>query len=270
MNFCSGVVDYAFYLPVGITEADLDAEASALGSEAVPLLSSDCLSSIKRVICASIYRPCRTPNRNADSYAYSLPYERPCTSLCMAQASKCGPVLGYFGQAANCTSPEFDISAATCNALSSVSDVQLVQSSAEPYVGEVCKGITDRVYVTPSKPPLAPLLPPFVMQSILEVTLAGLEAMVPSIMTPACLLAQRKLVCGLYFMEPEPVSALADYFGTVYFPRFPAREVCETYEVQCAGLIALAPVLAMNCSTRAGIGHLFPERPQAIMEVLLF
>lgn len=169
----------------------------------------------------------------------------------------------------NCSTTEFDDSLSTCNALTSVSTLQLVQDTDEPYIGDVCRGITERVYLPPSSPPLAPLLPPFVMQSVLEVTLAALEEMIPKIMTPSCLLAQRKIVCGLFFMAPEPVSTLENFFGTVIFPKFPSKGVCETYGQQCAGLIALAPALAMNCSQRVGVAHMFPDRRQTIMEVTL-
>jgi hypothetical protein len=55
---CSGVVDYSFYLPVNTTAEMLDLEARAQAATAVSFLSPSCLSDIKRLICARVYKPC--------------------------------------------------------------------------------------------------------------------------------------------------------------------------------------------------------------------
>ncbi len=57
--FCSGVVDYSFIVPTGYTIADLDKQASAIANYYPPsILSSKCLSGVKRNLCASVFMPC--------------------------------------------------------------------------------------------------------------------------------------------------------------------------------------------------------------------
>lgn len=49
-------------------------------------------------------------------------------------------------------------------------------------------------------------------------------------------------------MHPEPVDALAAYFGTLDFPQMPHVSICHNFNDKCAGLIGLMPSLAANCS----------------------
>jgi len=57
-TFCSGVVDYSFYVESGSSVAALDLAARALSASAIPLLSTPCLSDMKKLICAIVYKPC--------------------------------------------------------------------------------------------------------------------------------------------------------------------------------------------------------------------
>jgi hypothetical protein len=57
-DFCSGVVDYDFYVPVNATLASLGSQASFLGYNVPALFPSRCLTDFKRLICANVYRPC--------------------------------------------------------------------------------------------------------------------------------------------------------------------------------------------------------------------
>jgi hypothetical protein len=56
--FCSGVVDYPYYLMDGLTAEDLDLQARTLGSYFTSYLNTQCLTDVKRYLCASIYLPC--------------------------------------------------------------------------------------------------------------------------------------------------------------------------------------------------------------------
>ena len=63
-SFCSGVVDYSFYLPNGTTLEGLNSEASNRAAKVIPLLSTMCLTDLKRQICANIYLPCSSSGKN--------------------------------------------------------------------------------------------------------------------------------------------------------------------------------------------------------------
>lgn len=56
--FCSGVVDYAFYVPAGMSASDLDHQARTYGAYYTTYLNTRCLSDAKRMLCASFYLPC--------------------------------------------------------------------------------------------------------------------------------------------------------------------------------------------------------------------
>jgi hypothetical protein len=60
--FCSGVVFYPFFLPNGMTINDLDKQVSQIANYYPPsILNTECLSSIKRDLCAAVFMPC-VPN----------------------------------------------------------------------------------------------------------------------------------------------------------------------------------------------------------------
>jgi len=107
------------------------------------------------------------------------------------------------------------------------------------------------------------------MQTVKEQALVAIEKLIPSIMSTACLTDQRKIMCGLYFMKPQEIVDLQYFFGPTYFPMFPARHVCLDYERNCAGLIALAPALAMNCSAKIGALQMFPTSKQVVAAINL-
>lgn len=55
---CSGVVDYPFLVPYGSTADDLDQAARLIAKAALPLLSTSCLSDMKRLLCSRLYLRC--------------------------------------------------------------------------------------------------------------------------------------------------------------------------------------------------------------------
>jgi hypothetical protein len=109
--------------------------------------------------------------------------------------------------------PLFDADAQTCNTLTeSVMSASLVAEQREPYIGQVCAGIASDYSVPPPSaldPHFAPLLPPFVLQSVTETALAEVERLIPRYLTEDCLVAQRALVCSSYFLQPFPSDALS-------------------------------------------------------------
>lgn len=68
---------------------------------------------------------------------------------------------------------------------------------------------------------------------------------------------------------PHPDETLAMYFGTVYIPSYPAREVCEKYEDECPVLNTFFPA---ECNQTLPSGaQVFPATDQVIctVEILL-
>ena len=59
-TLCSGVVDYPFMMPFNSTLTTMDAAARAATSSGLAFLNSLCLTDLKRMICATVYRPCVT------------------------------------------------------------------------------------------------------------------------------------------------------------------------------------------------------------------
>lgn len=142
----------------------------------------------------------------------------------------------------------------------------LVAEPNEPYVGKVCKDVITEFYTASPKAldaSLAPLLPPFVLQNLVEGMLSSIEAEIPRYLTSSCLVAQREIMCALTMMEPYALDQLHAVFGTVYLPKYPARNLCERYMDSCSALIGVMPQLALNCSQHISPGvSLFPTKPQ--------
>ena len=150
--------------------------------------------------------------------------------------------------------------------------VSVVAEPFEPYIGSVCSGLVDEYYVPPSStvdPMFAPLLPPYVLQSVNEYSISTLETYIPKFLTSKCLVAQRKYICSLAFMKPFASAELMSVLGNeVYLPAYPAHEICTSFVEECSYLIGLAPALGMNCSTLAGGVPLFPTEPVVCMNTL--
>jgi hypothetical protein len=139
-------------------------------------------------------------------------------------------------------------------------------------VGSVCAGIVEQVYIpSPSTvdKSLAPLLPPFVLQAIQEQVLASIENMIPRYLSSSCLLAQRKIMCSMFFLSPHAdYSLVAMFGGPVYIPSFPQRDVCTQYSTECASMIATAPSAAIDCQTNVSSTiKFFPTKSQTIVTI---
>jgi hypothetical protein len=170
--------------------------------------------------------------------------------------------------------PYYDDDTSQCNSLATSFYWQIVGDQAEPYIGSVCAGVVDSYWVPPSaaiSPLFAPLLPPYVLQTVTEQALTSIENMIPKYFYEDCLLSQRKVLCGSFFLKPEASDALAFLFGTIYLPSFPQRDVCESYQEQCSSLISLAPALSLNCTQQSSDGiDSYPETSQVSFFVIYF
>lgn len=252
--FCSGVVDYSFFLAKGLTMENLESYVRQESQRAVPLFSTQCKSDIKRVICAKYYLPC-LENVVADDYStyqwigsIPIPFKRPCQSLCAAttyfgNADSCHGLLEFSGANFDCTGnalglpfAEFDSSndPLVCNSLPNTQDKVVVASPVELYIGDACAGISEEYYVQPpTDPKFAPLLPPFVAQSISEINIAATIGVYPRFLKSECLLALRKVFCATFIMKSFESNLLDSYFGPTYYPSFPANSLCQDYNEHC-------------------------------------
>lgn len=91
--------------------------------------------------------------------------------------STCRGIIEGLGLAVDCSAVDsnstllYDPNPLTCNSMAYSKSFSLVSDQFEPYIGSVCKGIISKVYLPdPStiNPLLAPLLPPYVLQSVTE------------------------------------------------------------------------------------------------------
>jgi hypothetical protein len=204
-------------------------------------------------------------------------------SLCAATTStgtSCGGILEAMNAGMKCDDIDpatnatvYDTSSSSCNALTSVQAASVVASSKEPYIGKTCTGIIRSVYVpAPSAldARLAPLLPPYVVQSIIEQKLAANIAKVPLFFSSACLLAQRQYACSIGFNVAHKVTALGAAFNDFYLPSFPHQDICTYYLRTCSGPIKMVPSLNGNCSAVLSNGlKQFPTGMQSIVSINL-
>ena len=201
----------------------------------------------------------------------NLPMKLPCKSLCDAASvtgTTCGGLLEAFGVPMPCSDHTlFDTNVATCNAMTaSMFGPVTVASHREPYIGSACAGITTETYLGATSqisaiPGLSPLLPPYVQQSLLEMTTAPIFDQVPRWLHDTCLVDMRRFFCALNYMPPQGLTSLAPVFGgPVDFPKFPSKALCKTYNDACAPFIKMVPMLGLDCSTEVAPGTpLFPE-----------
>ncbi len=132
----------------------------------------------------------------------------------------------------------------------------------------------NQYYVPPPSaidPNLAPLLPPFVMQTVTEMGITALESYIPKFLTEGCLIAQRKHICSLAFMKPYETDVLLLYIGnTVTIPSYPWFDLCDNYVNECSYLISVAPVLGANCSTKVNGADLYPKETEVLVDCNVF
>lgn len=115
-----------------------------------------------------------------------------------------------------------------------------MHNQKEKYVGKFCKGVRDQWWHADSNDfdsSLAPFLPPFVLQGLIDDFLydtfeAGTLRLYPY-ENLECHDSRKIHICTAYYLEPHPSNALSAYFGTIQVPRFPHRTNCRNYERLC-------------------------------------
>ena len=168
---CSQAVTYPFFVPTGVTLAQLNAAAiSKLNATGFGILPPTCQAAFINYVCSLTYRKCvfgadltLQSTWNADIYGsvsqiFPLPFQRPCVSVCNTITTTCLGLPTLFGQATpSCTSRfdysngklplptsqqpyQFDQNAGNnpvvCNPMNPISSIS-VASSSEAYAGAV-------------------------------------------------------------------------------------------------------------------------------------
>lgn len=319
-SFCSGAVDYSYYLPDGMETSDLNAYAlkALTGGNQLSIMPTQCQASIKKLICSSVYLKCQPGIDLTNVLTYNfkiypgipMPFQRPCMSVCSQVDDKCYGFLNFFGMSPNCTST-YDYSSGKlpsgktskydstnnpqyCNKMPSNFSVA---ATSEPYIyangGGVCSGIVEKLYVPPGNAvstSLAPMQPPFVVQTAIEKKVASSINSLPLWVTKECRFAIRKYACGSYMLAPQPqiirnillANGLSQqqlaglqYFNILtpkqmsyefYMPSYPDQSVCLDYLSACKEFAVLAGLPACDSITSTG-AQMFPTTNQTLMSV---
>lgn len=301
---CYNAVDYSFYIPAGLTVDYLESLArSALSNSGLSMLPNACQIALKKLVCSNIYLKCQPgiDLSNFGTYNYMIyneggltipmPFQRPCQSVCNNVNGNCLGLLGLLGLSQDC-SARYDYSfgnipyipyrydasnsSSVCNSMPSKFEIG---SSMEPYIGGLtgaCYGIVDQMYVPPTSSissALAPLPAPYVIQSLLERSLASSFSALPKWLSEDCHFAMQKYFCRSVMIKAGSetfgqafiAAGLGPYLGLfssagvdiaavsalrVYMPSFPHRDVCLDYQDKCAAFIAVSGQNALipNCS----------------------
>ena len=121
----------------------------------------------------------------------------------------------------------------------------------------VCSGIvTSTLYVPPSSAVssvLAPLLPSYTIQTLIENELAANLALIPNYISQSCVYALRRYLCGTYMLGAQLVIPPLG----IYLQSYLSNDICINYQTQCYAFIAASgmPSLVPNCSaTSAATG----------------
>ena len=170
------------------------------------------------------------------------------------------------------------------NTCSSINVPVNVQHGMEMYnPNGVCAAYFETIYIPPSNtPPLPfpPMVPPYVVQSTVESIIAGKLEQLPIWIEKRCYNVLKRYMCATAFIAPFQTSLqhiltdnmvpLADQLGLeagmgylgfngtamvnspFWIPSYPGREVCTSYEMECAPFIeAVAPLYPQfvpNCA----------------------
>lgn len=186
----------------------------------------------------------------------------PCKSVCDAASSTgstCSGLMEGLGVMVGgvCSdAAQYDPNAATCNAITGARlGTVSVAPHFEPYIGTACTGITATTYLGDTAaiteiPGLAPLLPPWVQQGLIELTTKPIFDATPRYLYEACSVEERKFFCSLKYMPPQTLTSLVAFFGPVYMPKFPSQALCQSYRKSCSPfIIDMAKALDMDCAT---------------------
>lgn len=323
---CYGAVNYKFYLAQNFTLAYYNNMAlNYLNNSRLVMLPIACQIGIKNLVCSNIYLKCpdgiqlNSPFTGWNLAIYNalpLPFQRPCASVCTSIQSKCLGLTSLLGINFNC-SAQYDYSHgyfsssvpqplqydplnnnATCNAMTANFQIS---STREPYLKSndpkgACYGFTTELFIPPSSSvsaTLAPLQPPYVIQTAIESTLAANFAKLPVFMSSSCSIALRRYFCSSYMIRPQ-TEVLGDilkangltaqqiaylsYKGfnmaailaySINLPSYPHRSICLDYQNKCSGFIAAAnlPIFIPYCNAMNGPVAKYPTDNQTIQNL---
>ena len=261
-RFCDGVVDYDFYLPANTTQSMLNVQALGMVDPSWLNMPASCQSSLKRMICAEVYLPC----------ASSEVTEKPCKGVCEAVETACTPTpLAMLG--VDCDKNKTDAVTSqqepvyapdgngTCNTMSSTLGVDLVASTSEPYIGSYCADVIDYAIIVPPAPMLdpsfAPMMGPYVVQSMIEYAVVTSDDSVPKWLPKLCLAATKVITCGSAFVQRYEFEIFPGV--TSDLPSYPHRDYCEDIGVQCG------QPMDCNATVPGTTMQMYPSRDQTIM-----
>eukprot|EP01041_Mallomonas_annulata_P004071 gene4071-8099_t len=265
-HVCSDAVNYDYYLAPGYTTEMYNyAAIGLLNASTLAILPTGCQASIKKLVCSNVYMKCppgviltddSQTGWNPSIYSdiqnditalytanifplpkISVPFQRPCKSVCEAVSQTCLGMTDLLGKSPSC-SAVFDYSFGSlstlyqfigtqnnfhlgypfqfdqsnnethCNAMKS--STVTVASTMEPYLKAndptgACYGYTNTLFVPPGNavsPLFAPMQPPYVVQSIIETGLSQNFAALPVWLSQKCRNSLKKYFCSSYMLAP--------------------------------------------------------------------
>ena len=94
---CSDVVDYDYYLPAGSTLDDLEETVRASVPAAFGIMTGECLSDFKKMMCARVFPPCVDNGKSLHFRVYpsdSMRLHGPRVwSVCLVYLCMCAPLM---------------------------------------------------------------------------------------------------------------------------------------------------------------------------------
>jgi hypothetical protein len=245
---CNGAVDYSYHVPYGYSSSDLnDIATSRLSEPTLSILPELCRVAYKKAICSTIYLPCligSSAKALSDNITgsvsitpYTVPFQRPCASLCSDAHHRCGSILSLTDHKLLCDAHYdysygsfptgnsswslpylFDLqnSRSICNSMTAVFSVG---SRIEPYQYQsdgFCQGLVTDVFIPPlwesfwpptgtfRGPYFSPMLPPYIVQETIESELQRcVQQRLPVSLSGKCHFALKSYFCKRYFAHPQ-------------------------------------------------------------------
>lgn len=236
----------------------------------------------------------------------SLPFQKPCIGVCQSWAGACStdPLykLAYGSKLmTECTSTTNYAKDSSINPTTTYNTVDgncatpqtaAVGSTTETYIGSLCKPyVSGTIYIPPASKvssQLTSFLPQYTIQTLIEQTLVSKLSELPKFTKDTIYSSILKYQCLQYFMPVQTVTvqqavedsnvnpAIVNGIVTqlpeivnreLKLPKYPAREVCTTYEKTASPIFSSAPSLVPDCDKLAdpsGLTHTFPEGDQPV------
>lgn len=315
-NPCVKVVDYPFYLFQGQQLDTLQNKANSVLNNTFLLQDTTFAAKYVSYVCASIYLKCSAGVDVQDvatydphiyqslSISYSIPFQRPCLSVCMAMLAAssslskilfglspnvCTTTFDYsFGDVVSGTPPKYDVT--NDNNFCFVPTLVAVGGPVEKYIGGYCDGVADQVVIPPMNllsPVLTLLQEPGTAQTIISMVLNAAvgQQPLPVWLSSECRLAMRQYACLPLFAAPEHITVLdaINYSNlpglaigleslipgvtqsTIIVPTYPSRQYCDNFLDKCGFILQQAGPLPDCAETLPNsLVQKFPTARQAV------